>query len=48
MNWSNQLKTNKNFRNNIIKMTELQICKMTGLSFDDVRTLKIQALLLNK
>ena len=47
MNLSNQLKTNTTFRENIIKMTELEIKKMTGLSFNDIRTLKLQALTLN-
>tara|TARA_R110000823_G_scaffold295436_1_gene415203 strand:+ start:330 stop:476 length:147 start_codon:yes stop_codon:yes gene_type:complete len=48
MDLSKQLKTNLNFRNNIINMTELEIKKLTGLSFDNIRTLKLQALLLNK
>ena len=47
MDLSKQLKTNTTFRQNIIKMTELEIKKMTGLSFDDIRTLKFQALILN-
>ena len=47
MDLSTQLKTNLNFRNNIINMTELEIKKLTGLSFDNIRTLKLQALLLN-
>ena len=48
MDWSKQLKTNLNFRNNIINMTELEIKKLTGLSFDNIRTLKLQALLLKQ
>lgn len=46
MNLSEQLKTNSNFRKNIIEMDLIEIRNLTGLSFDDIRMLKVQSHLL--
>ena len=45
MDLTEQLRINSNFRKNIIEMDLIEIKKLTGLSFDDIRTLKIQSML---
>ena len=47
MDLTKELKINPNFRRNIIELDLLEIKKITGLSFDEIRILKIQSMLIN-
>ena len=46
MDLSQQLKINSNLRKNIIEMDLIEIKNLTGLSFEDIRMLKVQSLLI--
>ena len=46
MDLTKELKINPNFRRIIIEMDLLEIKKITGLSFDKIRTLKFQSMLI--